>query len=221
MRQSAPTPSLFSGLTADQTKSIIESAELRKFPAGTIIVNGGSPAINLFLITQGTAKYFRVTKRGDEVLLWWLSRDDTFGIGALLAERARYIGTAQSVDDCEMLVWSQDEIRRLAAKYQLLAENALNIVLQYLAAYADRIVGLSTETAEERIARTLLQLSHRVGRVRPTGVEVAIRNEDLSRLADVSPFTASRQLKKWAREGVIQKSRRNIQILSPESLLLD
>jgi CRP-like cAMP-binding protein len=185
MRENVEMPSLFAGLTSEQTKLIIQSAEIRKVLATDTIVNAGSSATELFHLSQGTAKYFRVTRGGDEVLLWWLSRGDTFGIGTLLTE------------------------------------NALHIVLYYLAAYADRVVGLITETAEERLARTLLQLSYRVGSVQSGGVELAITNEALSRLANVSPFTASRQLKKWHRAGVINKSRKKIHLASPESLLLD
>jgi CRP-like cAMP-binding protein len=221
MQQNSRPPKLLSGFTPDQIKLVLRSADRRTFQANDVIVMGGDPATSLFQLTEGTAKYFRVTKTGDEVLLWWLSTGDTFGIGALLAGPLRYIGTAQAIDNCELLVWSQERIRSLAATYELLAENALSIILYYLAAYADRLVGLTTETAEQRLARTLLQLSHRAGRVRSTGVELAITNEDLSGLANVSAFTASRHLQKWEREGVIKKSRGKVQILSPESLPID
>jgi CRP/FNR family transcriptional regulator, nitrogen oxide reductase regulator len=57
--------------------------------------------------------------------------------------------------------------------------------------------------------------------VRPTGVELSIMNEDLAGLANVSAFTASRLLKEWERQGIVQKSRGKVCILSPESLLID
>src|SRR5262249_37218589 len=152
-------------------------------------------------LVNGRVKYYRLTKNGDEVLLWWLSNGDTCGIGTLLSTTVHYIGTAEAVDECELLVWRRMRIRRLAATYQRLAENALNIVLHYLAAYADRLVGLSTSTAEERLVHTLFDLAHRTGRVRAKGVEVSITNQDLGRLAHVSTFTASRHLSEWERQG--------------------
>jgi len=221
MQDNSRPPQFLSGLTPDQAKLVLQSAERRRFPANHVIVSGGSPATSLFQLTEGTAKFFRVTKSGDEVLLWWLSKGDTFGIGAMLPGTVHYIGTAQAIDNCELLVWSQERIRALAATYELLNENALRIVLYYLSAYADRLVGLTTETAEQRLGRTLLQLGQRRGHVRSNGVELAIKNEDLSGLADVSAFTASRHLKKWEREGIIKKSRGKIQIFSPESLLIE
>src|SRR5262249_730380 len=147
---------------------------------------------------------------------------DTFGIGTLLVSPAPpYIGSAAAIDDCELLVWPRKTIRRLAANIEVLAENALHIVLNYLTEHADRLVGLISETAEQRLAQTLLQLGNRAGHVRPGGVELAITNEYLGGMANVSPFTASRYLKKWERQGIVQKRRGTITVFSPESLLID
>src|SRR5262245_16614160 len=221
MQENSRPPTLLSGFTADQSRLILQSAERWRLAPNNVIMYGGQPATSLFQLIEGTAKFFRVTKNGDEVLLWWLSSGDTFGIATLLAGPVQCVGTAQTVDDCELLVWNQEIIRPLADTYPLLAQNALSIALFYLATYADRLVGLTTDTAEQRLARTLLQLSKRIGHVHPDGVDLAIKNEDLSGLANVSAFTASRQLKKWERQGVIRKERGKIHIFSPDSLLID
>jgi CRP/FNR family transcriptional regulator, nitrogen oxide reductase regulator len=215
------TPSFLSGLTASARKLIVQSAAVRKFRSNSVIVNAGDQAVSLFLLKKGKVKYYRVTKKGDEVLLWWVSPGEIFGIPALAASPLRYIGTAQAVDDCELLVWSRKKIRHLAATHDQLSQNALAILFHYLSEYADRLVGLVSETAGERLAHTLLRLGHRTGRVRPEGVEVAITNEHLSSLADVSAFTASRQLKQWERQGILQKGRGKILIVSPESFVND
>jgi CRP/FNR family transcriptional regulator, nitrogen oxide reductase regulator len=214
-------PKLLSGLTPAQTKIVIESAERRKIPAKGVIVRTGDPAANLFLVTQGTVKYYRETQTGEEVLLWWLTTDDSFGIGTLLGAPLNYIATAQTVEDSELLVWSGEKIRTLAASYKLIAQNALHIVLYALGTHTDRLVGLATATAEQRLSRTLLQLGRQLGRVRPDGVELTMLNEHLARMANVSTFTASRQLQEWERRGIIHKSRGKVIILSPEGLLTD
>jgi CRP/FNR family transcriptional regulator, nitrogen oxide reductase regulator len=214
-------PKLLSGLTPPQQEVVIQSAERRKIPAKGVIVRAGEPAANLFVLTEGTVKYYRVTKTGEEVLLWWLTTDDSFGLGSLLAGPLNYIATAQAVEDSELLVWSAEKIRALAASYKLIAQNALHIVLYALGTYTDRVVGLATGTAEQRLARTLLQFGRQLGQVRHNGVELTIFNEHLARMANVSTFTASRQLKDWERRGIIRKSRGKVLILSPEALLID
>jgi len=177
--------------------------------------------MHLFLLRKGRLKYYRISKKGDEVLLWWVSPGEIFGMAALVTTPLRYIGTAEAVDDSELLVWSRKKIRLLAAEHEQLSQNALTILTHYLSEYADRLVGLASETAEQRLAHTLLRLGERIGHVRSGGVELAITNEHLSSLADVSAFTASRQLQLWERQGVLRKSRGKILILSPESFVTD
>src|SRR5262245_26542800 len=217
----ASEPKLLSGLTPDQREHVLQSAKHRRVRANRVIFRTGDPAKNLFLLTRGRAKYYRVTKKGDEVLLFWLTAGDAFGLGTLLQWPIRYIGTVQTVDDCELVVWSRDKIRSLGAAKRLLAENAMHIVLQVLTAFTDRLVGLATGTAEERLAHVLFRLSRRIGYVRHNGVEVQIMNEQLASLANVSTFTASRQLKEWERQGIIRKTRGRVFILVPERLLID
>jgi Crp-like helix-turn-helix domain len=45
-------------------------------------------------------------------------------------------------------------------------------------------------------------------------------NEQLSSLSEVSPFTASRLLSKWERDGKLFKQRGRVTLLAPESLMI-
>jgi len=51
-------------------------------------------------------------------------------------------------------------------------------------------------------------------------VEIDITNEQLSSLSDISPFTASRLLSKWERDGKLSKQRGRVTLLAPESLMI-
>ena len=90
-----------------------------------------------------------------------------------------------------------------------------------MAVFAERHESLITVTAEQRLCRALTRLGDSTGTRTRSGIEVRIKNEQLASLADVSPFTASRLLKRWERDGVITKSRGIVHIVCPEKLLLD
>ncbi len=212
---------LLSGFSAQQRKLVLQAAELRSFPANSVIVTGGDPATHLFLLRRGRIKYYHVMKNGDEVLLAWLLPGDAFGIGTLLKDPQRHVGTAVAVDHCELLVWSRENLRSLGEVSKILAENVIRILLYYLEEVSDRLVGITAEPAKQRLARTLIRLCRRSGQLRSKGMELEITNEYLAALANVSPFTASRHLKKWERQGVIQKRRGQIVFLLPDRLLPD
>jgi CRP-like cAMP-binding protein len=144
---------LFAGLTQAQLVETIAASLPRRVGARAIIQREGQPATHLFILTSGRAKFYRVSRSGEEVLLSQLLPGDVFGLGTLLAGPVSYIGTAETVHESELLVWEQAQIRELARKYPRLAENALGIVLRYLAAHLDRLFDLVACSSAERLAR--------------------------------------------------------------------
>lgn len=216
---SATQSKLLAGIPDHDRRSILRVAKQRQVSDKEMIIQSGDRAVCLFLLHEGNVKYYRVTEQGEELLLWWLAPGDVFGLGTLLKNPPAYIGSAEANKDCTLSVWEHSSILRLSRAYPRLSENALRITMGYLGAYVDRHARITTRTAEQRLAHTLLHLGHRIGRTHPAGVDIDITNEQLSSLADIGMFTASRLLSKWERQGAITKKRGRIYILAPEKLL--
>jgi CRP-like cAMP-binding protein len=214
-----PTSSLFTGISDDERRSIVAAAQHKKIPAGTVVIRGGDPASHLFLLNAGRAKYYRLTSEGEEVLLWSVAKGDVFGLATLLKQPLPYLGSAETLQECEFYVWDHEKIRYLAKACPQLAENSMRIVLHYLSVHAERLVAVVTETAEQRVARALLHVGDQSGHPAPNGIDVDVTNEHLSALANVSLFTASRVLSKWGRSGAVTKKRGHILIRIPEKLI--
>jgi CRP/FNR family transcriptional regulator, nitrogen oxide reductase regulator len=210
---------LFSGLQQNEIKAIEAAAMRRQFEASQIIVRASEPGGRLFLVRTGCVDYYVTTEAGEDVLLRRLAAGEVFGMSCFLSRPIGFLGTAKAVQQIHALEWKHLAVRQLANTYPQLVENALRIALRYLALYAQRHIGLVSDTAQERLACALSSLGSRTGHAVPSGVEVGIKNEDLASLADVSYFTASRVLKGWARDGVVEKKRGKIVIRSPEKLL--
>jgi len=200
---------------------ILASARVKRVKAKQAIVTRGEHAQYLFILLSGRVRYYKITRHGDEVVFRWLFPGDAFGLGSLLKRPTPYMGTGEALRDGEVLVWSHTKIRALAALHPQLSENALKVVLQYLRDYAKRHIRLVTKSAEERLADVLLIFGHQQGRVGGGQVELEVTNEQLSALADVSIFTTSRIMSKWAHKGFISKERGRVFIRVPEALVTD
>lgn len=209
------------GLEQSATRTILGAAEFRSVPAKHTITTGGHPASHTFLVQSGRARYCHLTKKGELVLLAQLAPGDVIGLLTLLKNPSTYIATAEAASDCELLVWDRAAVHKFATLYPKLGENGLRIALGYLRNYIERHVGLITETAVERLAKTLLRLGRQSGEIHPDGVEIHTTNEELSALADISRFTASRALSDWVRAGIVSKGRGRILIHAPEALMVD
>jgi CRP-like cAMP-binding protein len=216
----APSHSEFlADIRGDQLSEILGAAETVKMGARKVILTEGAPPAHLFLLKSGRAKFYRLTRGGEEVLLSMLVPGDSFGQGSLLARPVPYIGTAETTRDSELLVWKEARIRRLALKYPRLSQNALGVVLRHLNSHFDRLFNLVASTAAERLARVLLHLGKETGLVVSSGIEVEATNDELAAQANVSAFTVSRLLNRWVRTGALRKSRGKVFIKVPEKLL--
>jgi CRP-like cAMP-binding protein len=211
---------LFVGLSQEEVTAVLASSVKRRFAASETIVEANQPANRLFLLQSGFVNYSILAGDGREILLRRLVPGNAFGVAAFLSGTAGYIGTAKAVGGSAVYVWNQSTVHRLAKSYPRLSENALRIVLRYIALYAERHVGLVSSSAEGRLANALTSLGSRSGHRHNSGLTVDIKNEELASLADVSLFTASRILKSWERQGAIKKSRGSVLIRVPEKLIV-
>jgi len=211
---------LFKDIEQSAVQAILASAELRYISAKRNITTGGDDAAHLFLIREGQAHYYHLTKQGESVLLAWLAPGDVIGLVSMLKARSSYMASADAISDCELLVWKHSVLCKLVSRHPMLAENGLGIALGYLRCYVGRHLGLVTKTAEERLAETLLRLIDRSGEIVSDGIDIRATNDELAGLADISPFTASRVLSNWERAGVLSKKRGRVILKSPESLIV-
>src|ERR1700758_2367929 len=151
------------GLEQAATRTILGASEFRWVPAKHAITVGGNPATHFFMVQAGRARYCHLTKKGELVLIAQLVPGDVIGLMTLLKTPGTYMATAEAASDCELLAWDRTIVRNFVSLYPQLGENGLRIALGYLQNYIDRHVALVTESAVERLARTLLKLGHQSG----------------------------------------------------------
>jgi CRP/FNR family transcriptional regulator, nitrogen oxide reductase regulator len=216
---SSPTGGLFRGLTEEQSRIVFAAARQHKYEAGEVIFRAEEPANHLYLLRNGNVHFCRIAEDGKQILLRRLTPEDVFGLGTLIGDHVSYIGTAEALNGCDVFAWDRASVRRFAASYPSLNENALRIVIHYIGLYAKRHMALVSDTAEKRLAYALTRLASRSGRARPGGLEIDVKNEDLASLADINFFTASRLLKNWERKGALEKHRGKVLLRCPEMLL--
>jgi CRP-like cAMP-binding protein len=198
----------------------VAASKPRRFGANSIVTNQGDPADYFFLLTKGCARYFFNTEEGRKVLLFWFTPGEIFGGRALLAEPSSYLLSVETVKDSCALVWHRPVIRDLVARHRMLQENALSIASDYFTWFHASHMALVSHGARQRLARVLTTLAAGIGHKVPDGIELEITNEELANAANVTPFTASRLLSEWQRDGAVRKRRGSIVLRSPQRLLL-
>lgn len=212
------SPRFLAGLAPADAKTIISAARERRYLPNSVIVNQGHPADHFFLITSGRARFFYIAPDGRKVNLIWLPAGEIFGAAALLSRPSEYLVSTETTRHSSLLVWNRATIRELIASYPRLADNALLVAFDYLTAYRGIHLSMTCHTARQRVAQVLANLASGIGRKVSGGIELDVHNEELANEANVTPFTASRLLREWERQGIVRKSRGKVLLRSPEKL---
>ena len=201
-------PVFFSKLNKAELSVLLAAASHRRFLESSVIVQEKDPAERLFLLTSGHGRQFVLTRDGRKIPVNSLVPGQIFGCSTLLPSQVKYLATTQVLSDGCALMWDRKSIRRLVAQMPQLLDNALAIsVNDYVAPLLNAKIILSSEDAQSRIVDMLITLATEMGKNGPDGVEIPVGNEEIAAGANVTPFTVSRCISKWQREGVLEKKR--------------
>jgi CRP/FNR family transcriptional regulator, nitrogen oxide reductase regulator len=167
----------------------------------------------------GRAARYKLTQKGRKLFLLWLAPGDVFGLVTLQRDPPPLLTTVQGVREGYALAWDRASARALICQHPQLRENVYSAMTSYLAILIDALVARTSQTAQQRLARMLLESARQIGCARRDGIEFDLTNEQLAEMADVSLFTASHQLSEWQSRGILAKRRGKILLRSPEHLV--
>ena len=208
------------GLEPRDIDLVLAAAKSRRFPAKSVMTSQGDPADQFFLLWDGRARYFFETPNGKKVILMWITPGDVFGGAALVSRPSHFLVSTEAVKDCTVLVWERAAIRTLTQRFPLLLENTLLTALDYFSWYVGAHGALISQTARERLAYVVFGLAESVGEKVSGGVAIDVTNEELANSANITPYTTSRVISDWQRNGAIRKHRGRILLRSPERFFL-
>jgi CRP-like cAMP-binding protein len=210
---------LLEGITSAHTRAFLAAAKQQTTSANQVLQHEGDQASHLFLLVAGLAAFYKTSPDGSRLFLRWILPGDAFGLAALLTPPRPYRTTVQALREVSVLMWERDSALGLVSQIPQLCTNAFAIAGDYAGRLADLLVVRTGQTAQYRLARVLVESAHQIGKRGCEGIEFVLTNEQLAEMAGVSPFTASRQLNEWQRQGILRKSRGKIVLRAPERLV--
>ena len=211
---------LFAGLAPDALDDILVEARAVHHAKNSVVFEEGGDANSFFVLVHGHVRASKTTPDGQQVVVRYVVPGDVFGV-AMAIGLAHYPATATAVNDSVVLVWPAAIWPRLIEKYPALATNALQTVGTRLQDTHTRVVEMSTEQVERRVAHALLRLAQQAGRKVEAGVEIdfPISRQDIAEMTGTTLHTVSRILSAWEQQGLVEGGRQRIVIRNPSKLL--
>jgi CRP-like cAMP-binding protein len=212
---------LFAGISAADLDSILSEARSIRFAKNSAVFEQGEEAHSFFVLLHGHVRASKTTPAGEQIVVRYVATGETFGVAKAIGLR-RYPATATAVDDSVVLAWPSATWPRLVEKFPALATNTLRTVGARLQETHTRVVEMSTEQVERRIAHALLRLVKQSGRKVEHGVEIdfPISRQDIAQMTGTTLHTVSRTLSAWETRGLVQSSRQKIVVREPHKLFM-
>jgi CRP-like cAMP-binding protein len=207
------------GLTPSEIKVILAAARQERISPRQVLQREGDPPSRLCLLVTGRVAFFRHVPDGGRLFLDWGVPGDTFGLATIVRELPPYLVTVEAVQEGSILTWGRASSQALVVQYPNLSRGMNSVMTRYLDDVIDVLAARSFQTAEQRLMRILLKSARQIGRMGPEGIALDLTNEQLAEAAQVSLFTASRQLSEWEDRGILKKSRGKILLYAPHHLV--
>lgn len=212
---------LFAGLSPAELDAVLQEARSIRVPKNGHVFEQGEDAHSFFVLLHGHVRASKVTPAGEQIVVRYVAPGETLGV-AMAIGLSRYPATATAVDDSIVLAWPTAAWPRLVEQYPALATNTLRTVGSRLQETHSRVIEMSTQQVEQRVAHALLRLAKQSGRKVEAGVQIdfPISRQDIAQMTGTTLHTVSRLLSGWEQKGLIESGRQKIVLREPHQLVV-
>lgn len=216
----APLPP-FSKLERPQIRAILDQAVSRRANAGVTVFDEGAAAGRFFLLLDGTIRAVKITPDGEQVTSLHIPAGQLFGIARALG-RDTYPATAVTASEALFLSWPVTLWDSFVSEYPGFATETYKTVGARVTEMNTRLVEMSTQHVEQRVARALLRLVNQSGQRTTAGIEInfPITRQDVSEMTGTTLHTVSRLLSAWEKDGLVSSKRKKIVVCDAHRLVL-
>lgn len=201
----------FAGLNAAALDDILARAQILRLPKGETAFQQGQTADRFFLLLHGRLRVTRINTQGAQILVRFVAPNDLFGVAMAIGAPA-YPGTATAAVDSLALAWPNAAWAELIAAYPTVAIKAMQSIGGRLQDTQERVLDLSTQHVEQRIAGAVLKLARQAGRETEGGtlIDFPLSRQDLAEMTGATLHTVSRTLSAWEAKGLVDCGRQKV-----------
>jgi CRP/FNR family transcriptional regulator len=181
-------------------------SQIRVDPGGPVI-DEGEPADNLFNVTDGCVKVYKLLPDGRRQIIGFLFAGDFLG----LAVTEVYAYSAEAVTESSLCRFPRRKLEDLMERFPRMERRLLGVASNELAIAQDQMLLLGRKTAKERLVTFLLMLSDRArerGQV-SNPVSLPITRHDIGDYLGLTTETVSRSFTQLKSDGLIEPAPSN------------
>ncbi|MBB2973699.1 Crp/Fnr family transcriptional regulator [Mesorhizobium sp. RMAD-H1] len=211
----------FQKLSVDEMEFVLSHARSARYSRDSAIFSQGELAQSFFLLLSGHVRVVRTSPEGDQVVVRYINEGELLGI-AIAMGTPTYPATAVAAVDCIVLIWPNAIWPQMQERLPSFCTSTYRTIGTRLQETHDRILEISNEQVEQRVARALLRLVQQAGRKSKDGIAIdfPISRQDIAEMTGTTLHSVSRLLSGWEDEGIVRNGRQKVIITDQPQLAL-
>lgn len=211
--QKAP---LFNSLRIDEIEKILSEIpyRIRKYKAGSLIVNGGEQVKSLMIVISGVVKGEMVDYAGKVIKIEDIPAPGALASAFMFGNRNLYPVNVIAVTDSELLIIDKNPFLNLLMRHDLVLVNFLDMISNRSQFLSEKIKFLNFKTIKGKLAQFILQ---KAGKDK-SSIVLEMTQNDLADFFGVTRPSVARAIGEMEEEGLIEAKGKNIKVLDKISL---
>ena len=179
----------------------------------------GEGAQTLYFVESGTAKTYKSTESGKELVTGIHKAGDFMGQLSLLNPQGTYLETAMVIEDAEVYRIPKTDFIHLLYDNKDISQKFMAIISNNLMEVQEQLVNMAYSSVRQRVAKALLNMYEK-GIIKDSPDQgIDISREDFAGMIGTATETAIRTLSEFKEEGMITTAHaRKILILNKKEL---
>ena len=177
----------------------------------------GDEATLLYFVQAGRIKTSRNTSTGKELITAFYQAGEFFGYQAMLQGTVNR-DSAVAIEDSILLYTTADHFRQLMLHSTEVNQQFVRMLANRVGQHEESLLGLSYHSLRQRVASALLHFNEQERSNTPSNSLITLIREDLAAFIGTTPESLSRILSEFQQEGLIEMTRKSIEVLDPERL---
>ncbi|MBI2860245.1 MAG: Crp/Fnr family transcriptional regulator [Chloroflexi bacterium] len=202
---------IFSGLKEAELVVLSQLATERHFQPEEFVFWEGDPSDYLYIVAEGRVKIVKHSSQGKEFIVGFFGPCEMFGAVAVFENRP-FPASAQAAANTTVLGIKREDLLKFLATRPEVALRIINVLGGRLREAQGRLTALAGERVEQRLARTLLALSARLGPTLP------FTRQEIADMSGTTTETTIRFMSRMKERGIIRSVRGKTTIVNETKL---
>jgi len=201
----------------DALEKLTKSDTINLYKKKQNIYSEGNYPHGLFYLISGKIRTYKSNENGKELTIGLFNGGDFFGYNALI-ENATYRESAETLEESEVSIISQEDFEILINNNKKVAQKFIKLLAQNISEKEEQLISLAYNSLRKRVAEAVITLSKKFKENGTSDFIIYISREDLAHIAGTTTESLIRTLSDFKNEKLIEAEAGYVKVLDEKRL---